>query len=350
MIRKFLSYYKPHLKLFTIDMICALIVAACNLSYPIIVDEITKTYVADKNVEMILILGGLLLIIYIVKAFLNFVIQYWGHILGVRIQGDMRKDIFIQLQSLPFSYLDENKTGTIMSRIINDLMDISELAHHGPEDLFISAVSLIGAFIVMLTRVDYRLSIIVFAFIPIIVWFAVIRRKKMQHAFKSMREKVGEINASVESSISGIRVSRAYSAKDYEIEKFEHANEAFKHARADAYKQMGIFGSGMGFFTDFLYLAIIIVGGLLIATRTADFEIATAIVCITTVISPIRTLIAIFEQIQSGMTGFTRFQEIMNEEKEKEHPNPITLKGIEKNITFEKFHSNTKNAIKIVKM
>ena len=333
MIKKFLSYYKPHMKLFTIDMICALIVAGCNIAYPIIVDLITNTYI--NNLHMILILGGVLLLIYIIKALLNFVIQYWGHILGVRIQGDMRKDIFIQLQSLPFSYLDENKTGTLMSRIVNDLMDISELAHHGPEDLFISTISLIGSFIVMFIFVDYILSLIVFAIIPFIIWFAATRRKKMLNAFKDMREKVGEVNASVESSISGIRVSRAYSAKDHEIAKFEIANENFKEARSGAYKEMGIFGSGMNFFTDFLYLAIILASGIIIATGSANFEVATALSCIMIVISPIRTLIAIFEQIQSGMTGFTRFQEIMQEEKEKECEKPITLTGINNSISFE---------------
>ncbi len=333
MLRKFISYYKPHMRLFIIDMICALIVAGCNIAYPIIVDLITGTFIND--IYMILILGGVLLLIYIVKSLLNFVIQYWGHILGVRIQGDMRKDIFIQLQSLPFSYLDENKTGTLMSRIVNDLMDISELAHHGPEDLFISSISLIGSIIVLFTLVDYRVSLVVFAIIPFIIWFAAMRRKKMINSFDAMREKVGEVNASVESSISGIRVSRAYSAREHEISKFEVANENFKKARSGAYKEMGIFGSGMNFFIDILYLAVLLTCGILIATNQADFEIATALSCIMIVISPIRTLVAIFEQIQSGMTGFKRFQEIMNEEKEKEPTNPITLDGINNSIVFE---------------
>ena len=285
---------------------------------------------------MILILCGVLLGIYIIKAILNFIIQYWGHIVGVRIQGDMRKDLFQQLQSLPFTYLDENKTGTIMSRIINDLMDVAELAHHGPEDIFISFISLIGAFVMMIIFVDYRLSLIVFSIVPLIVWFAVVRRKKMRDAFKEMREKTGEINASVESSISGIRVSRAYAARNHEIQKFNKANEDFKVARAGAYKQMGIFGSGMNFFTDFLYLVIILSSGLFLAFNFIDEgQFVAAILYITMIISPLRTLIAIFEQIQSGMTGFTRFQEIMNEEKEKECDNPITLENINNCIEFD---------------
>ena len=335
MLKKIISYYKPHIKLFTLDMICALLLATCNFVYPVVAQQITNIYSKNGQWKMILILCGVLLGIYIIKAILNFIIQYWGHIVGVRIQGDMRKDLFEQLQSLPFTYLDENKTGTIMSRIINDLMDVAELADHGPEDIFISFISLIGAFVMMIIFVDYRLSLIVFSIVPLIVWFAVIRRKKMRDSFKEMREKTGEINASVESSISGIRVSRAYAAKDYEINKFNKANEDFKVARAGAYKQMGIFGSGMNFFTDFLYLVIILSSGLFLAFNLInEGQFVAAILYITMIISPLRTLIAIFEQIQSGMTGFTRFQEIMNEDKEKECDNPIILEKIQNNIEF----------------
>ncbi len=337
MLKKFISYYKPHRRLFIIDMICALLVSICNIVYPLIAQLIIDDYAKEKNWQMILILCTILLIIYIIKALLNFVIQYWGHIVGVRIQGDMRKDLFSHLQSLPFSYLDENKTGTIMSRIINDLMDISELAHHGPEDLFISLVSLIGAFSMMIIFVDYRLSLIIFSIIPFIVLFAVKRRRKMQNAFRTMRVKTGEINAEVESSISGIRVSRAYNASEHEINKFNKANQNFKKARAEAYKEMGIFGSGMNFFTDFLYLVIILSSGLFLCFNLIGTgQFTAAILYITMIISPIRTLIAIFEQIQSGLTGFARFQEIMAVEKEKECANPITLESFNDNITFDK--------------
>lgn len=336
MIKKFLSYYKPHKKLFTLDMICAFLVAVCNIVYPLIAQNIIKDFAPNRSWQKIVIWCGVLLCIYILKALLNFVIQYWGHIVGVRIQGDMRKDLFTHLQELPFTYLDEHKTGTIMSRIINDLMDISELAHHGPEDIFLSFISLIGAFIMMIIFVHPWLTLIIFCIIPFIVWFAVKRRKAMKNAFKEMREKTGEINAQVESSISGIRVSRAYAASEHEIEKFGIANEAFKKARAGAYKQMGIFSSGMGFFTDFLYLVTILVSGLFLCFNFITTDAFTAaILYITMIISPIRTLIAIFEQIQSGMTGFSRFQEIMNEEKEKESEHPIELSDIQKDIVFE---------------
>lgn len=336
MLKKFISYYKPHMRLFIIDLICATTIAICNIAYPRIVQLITGTYAVNKNWQMIIILCVILLCIYILKALLNFVIQYWGHIVGVRIQGDMRRDLFIHLQKLPFTYLDENKTGVIMSRIINDLMDISELAHHGPEDIFISFVTLIASFIMMCIYVNYILALIIFAIIPFIVWFAVIRRRKMKNASRLMREKTGEINAQVESSISGIRVTRAYSARDYEIEKFKTSNENFKKARGEAYKQMGIFGSGMNFFTDFLYLIIILASGLMLSFgKIANDELTAAVLYVAMIISPIRTLVAIFEQIQSGMTGFARFQEIMNEEIEKECENPIILDEFKNQLTFE---------------
>ena len=253
MFRKFCSYYKPHKKLFILDMCCALLLSAINLIYPLIAKYIMNHVAGDiTKIKLLLILGGVLLIIYLIKAGLNFIIQYWGHIVGVRIQGDMRKELFQHLQKLPFEYFDENKTGTIMSRLINDLMDISELAHHGPEDIFIATITLVGSGILMAFNVDPILTLIVFAVVPFIVFYAIFTRKGMRNAFKKMREETGKINAQVESSVSGIRVSKAYTTEIYENEKFNLCNEEFKHARSGAYKQMGICGSGMTFFTDFL--------------------------------------------------------------------------------------------------
>ena len=242
-------------------MVCAFLVSLCNLIYPYLAKDIINEYVPAKNLKMILIWSGILLGIYLVKALLNFVIQYWGHIVGVGIQGDMRSDLFRKLQSLPFSFFDENKTGTLMSRTVNDLQDISELAHHGPEDLFLSALSLIGAFCIMAT-IDLRLVLIVYATIPFIVLFAVLTRKEMQRAFRVAREEIGEVNAELETSLSGIRVSKSYTAEISEQEKFDRANDRFRVARAKSYRIMGIFFSGMGFMSDFLYLLILLAGGL----------------------------------------------------------------------------------------
>ena len=334
MIKKFISYYKPHKKLFFIDMLCAFMVALCNLFYPFITKNIINIYV-PKNLELLLVWSGVLLLIYAVKALLNYVIQYWGHIVGVRIQGDMRKEFFVHLQKLPLSFYDENKTGTVMSRLVNDLMDISELAHHGPEDLFLSAITRIGAF-VMMAFIDVYLALIVFAFLPFIIFFAVLLRKRMRDTFNRTRVETGEINASLESSIAGIRVSKAYNASGHELEKFETSNERFKRARAENYKVMGYFFSGMNFFTDLLYLAVLVAGGLFYFYGKIDTgEFAAFILYIMMLINPVRTLVSIYEQIQSGMTGFRRFREVMDKQAEFETPDALDVGRLKGDISFE---------------
>lgn len=338
MFKKFCSYYKPHWKLFTLDLICAFLVATCNLVYPYLTRNIMNDYVPNKKLQALIVAAAVLLVIYITKAILNFIIQYWGHIVGVRIQGDMRKELFTHLESLPFSYFDENKTGTIMSRIINDLMDIAELAHHGPEDIFISLITLIGSCILMAVTINPWLTLIVFMFIPLIIIYALGRRKKMRNAFKVMREETGKINSQVESSVSGIRVSKAYTAGKHEIKAFEKHNEDFKKARAKAYKEMGIFGSGMQFFMDFLYLVALVAGGVFFYYNSETFlagDYAAYILYVTMIISPIRTLVAIYEQIQNGSTGFARFMEVINTKAEVDLEDAIKLEEFKENIVFE---------------
>ena len=336
MIRKFCSYYKPHRKLFYLDLFCALLLSAINLIYPLIAKYIMNDLAGDESkIKLIIILGIVLLFIYLVKAGLNFVIQYWGHIVGVRIQGDMRKEMFEHLQKLPFSFFDENKTGTIMSRLINDLQDISELAHHGPEDIFIATITLIGSCVLMIFSVNPYLALISFSVVPIIVIYAIITRKNMRNAFKKTREETAVINAQVESSVSGIRVSKAYTTEVYENEKFEACNGAFKKAKAGQYKQMGIFGSGMTFFTDFLYLLALISGGIFYSKGIIDEPSFTAYILFTTnIITPIRTIVNIFEQIQNGMTGFSRFIDIINTPVEIENPNAVEIENFKEEISF----------------
>ena len=261
MIREFVKYYKPHKKLFAIDMIAAFIVACCDLFYPVIAKNIINDYVPNKNIRLFIIWAVALLAIYIVKAGLNYVIQYWGHIVGVRMQGDMRQVLFKHLQKLPFSFFDENQTGKVMSRMVNDLFEISELAHHGPENLFLSLIILIGAFI-MLAQINLGLTCIAFVILPFMILFAFRSRKRMNEAFTASRVETAEINASIETAIAGIRVSRAYTADEHESRKFNKANENLKNARYKAYKAMGIFNSGMGLFMDMLYLVVLTAGGL----------------------------------------------------------------------------------------
>lgn len=320
MIKKFFSYYRPHMGLFIIDMICAFLVAVCNLFFPFVTGNIISVYIPDKRLDLVLVWCGVLLFVYVFKAFLAYVIQYWGHAMGVRIQGDMRKDFFHHIELLPFSYFDNNKTGAIMSRIVNDLFEISELAHHGPEDLFLSAITLVGA-LVLIALINPWLALIVAAIVPFMCWFAVVQRRKQKAAFARMREETGEINAEAESAISGIRVAKAYTAEEHEIAKFDVANCNYQEARSRAYKSMGVFNSGMGLFTDVLYLVALLAGGLFFYYNMIDVgQLTSYILYVTMITSPIRTLTAIFEQIQNGMTGFARFYEVMNEPVETDDP------------------------------
>ena len=350
MLKKFASYYRPHKKLFLTDMAAAFLVSLCDLVYPMITRNIINIYVPEKKLTLMLIWAAVILGIYLAKCALNYFIQYKGHILGVRIQGDMRRDMFHHLQKLPFSFFDENKTGVIMSRLMNDLFDISELAHHGPENLFVSTVSLIGAFI-MLSTINIWLALLLFLLIPPVVFFAVRTRKMMQDAFKESRTKVADVNANVETSVSGIRVSRAYTTEKHENEKFDKANESFKTVRGKAYRAMGIFHSGMTLLTDIMYLAVLLAGGLFFYFGKIDGgDFAAFILYTTSFIRPINNIVMIFEQIQNGMTGFTRFDEIMQVSPEEETgvTDPGTLKGdIEfKNVTFH--YGDDENAKKII--
>ena len=354
-MKKFIGYYKPHWKLFVIDMICSFLISLCTFAYPFVTEVImNKENIKAGKFDLILLFCGLLVLIYVIKAILNYIVQYWGHILGVRIQADMRKELFEHLQSLPFSYFDENKTGTIMSRIINDLMDIAELAHHGPEGIFLSIFSIVAATIYLSIRVNPILAILLCMIIPFVLIFAIVRRKKMKAAFKKMREETGEINARVESSVAGIRVTKAYTASKDEIRKFNESNKAFQKARAKAYHEMGVFNSGMGLFTD-IFNAIALVGGALLLyvglnekfdlninlgfnIGINEAQLTAYLLSASMIINPIRTLISIFEQIQNGMTGFARFTEIINMKPEKEAENPVHVEGLKEEIRFDKVY------------
>ena len=331
LVKRFVSYYKPHRKLFAIDMACAFIVAVCDLFYPIIAGNIIDDYVPNQNLRLLLIWSGVLLGIYLVKAVLNYVIQYWGHIVGVRIQGDMRRDMFRHMQKLPFAFFDENKTGTLLSRMVNDLQDVSELAHHGPEDLFLSLIMLVGSFII-LAGTDLLLTVIIFAFLPVMVFVASKLRKGMQEAFRATRV---EVNANVETAIAGMRVSRSYTAASHENRKFDSANERFKLARGRAYREMGKFHSSMTLFNDLLYLIVLVAGGLFFFYgRISIGDFTKYILFITMFLKPINRLVNIFEQLQNGMTGFQRFVEIMDQ-KDETDTGTIEADALRGNIVFD---------------
>lgn len=325
-VKRFIKYYKPYKKLFFLDIACAFTVSVLNLVYPRLAGEAIRT--ADLN--YILICSGILLGIFLVKALLNYIINYWGHIVGVNIQGDMRKELFSHLQKLPFTYYDETKVGSIMSRLVNDLFEVSELAHHGPEDLFLSLVSIIGALIAVLF-INPWLSLILVAVLPLIMFLASKLRVRLVKAFELSREKTSEINSTVESAVSGIRVSKAYDAEEHERERFSVANEQFKEAKREQYVAMAQFSTAMNFAMDFLYLVAFAAGGIFYFYGMIDAAGLTSYVLyVSMLITPIRTFATIFEQIQDGVTGFKRFLEIMEvpAEKDSENPTPVgTFKG-----------------------
>lgn len=347
MLKKFIKYYKPHLGLFIADMTCSLLISLCDLIYPIITRNMVKDYIPNEKRDLLIVWAIILLGVYLLKVALNYFIQYYGHLVGVRMQADMRRDIFNHLQTLPLSFFDNNKTGSLMSRITNDLMQISELAHHGPEDLFISLVMLIGSFIIM-ARICFPLTLILFAAVPIMIIFASIKRKKMMDAFTKTRVEIGEINATLENSISGIRVSKAYNNREYENKVFEKGNRRFVKARKYSYKQMAEFHSGTAFIGNFLQLSMYVAGGLFCYYKIIDLgDFLAFILYISIFMNPINRLISFTEQYQDGMTGFKRFCEVIDSPPEEETGTQI-LKNVKGDIVFEDVsfsYENNKNVL-----
>lgn len=291
--------------------------------YPMIARKMINDYIPNQNLRLLITWAIVLAAIYALKCFLNYVVGYWGHVLGVRIQGDMRRTLFRHIETLPFSFFDENKTGNVMSRIVNDLFEVSELAHHAPEDLFNSFISIIGA-VIMLSFINLWLTLIIICYVPLMILFAAKARQKMIKAFAESRQKIAVLNAEIESSVSGVRITKAYNAEGIEKKKFDNVNEQFKEARRESYKAMGAFHAGMGAFNDYLYLIALVAGGLLFyygQITVADFT--AFILFVNMLLNPIRTLISLFEQIQDGMTGFGRFCELMDTPSEFEPKNPV---------------------------
>jgi len=335
LIKKFISFYKPYKLLFTLDLVVALIASLCDLVYPVMTRQLVNDSIPNKNLRMIIIFAIILLIIFIIKAACAYFMQYWGHIVGVRMQGDMRRHIFKHLQKLPNKFFDNNKTGDIMSRIINDLMDISELAHHGPEDLFISIIMLIGSFAILCT-INIALTVLIFAFIPFIVLFTLYQRKRMNKAFLETKVETGVVNSSLENSISGIKISKAFVSHKSEEGKFEKGNKKFIIAREKAYKVMAEYSSGAGFGIDILNYVGLIGGGVFTLAgfiTVGDFIAYMLFIKLFT--EPIKKIINFMEQFQDGITGFQRYLEIMGQDKEKDKKNAIKLENVQGEIEFK---------------
>ena len=295
MLKRFIAYYRPHKLIFTLDMLASLLVALVGIVYPIITREMLNELIPNKQYRMIVYAGIGLLVLYIVRMLLNFFIQYYGHVMGVRMQAQMRSDMFRHLERLPYSFYDNHETGKIMSRMTSDLMDISELAHHGPENLLISSISVVVSF-VYLSTINIWLTLIIFACVPFLVLIASVLRKRMRDAFMESRVSTAQINASLESSISGIRVTKAFTNAEKEEEKFQEGNGMFVNARRKAYKAMGQFHSMTSFITDIFNVIILIAGGFFLYDGQISFgDYSAFVVSVGLFISPVMTLINFME-------------------------------------------------------
>lgn len=335
LLKRFLYYYRPHRKIFYADMAASLLLSLIGIVYPIITRKMLNDFIPNRNYRLVVLFGIMLFGAYFIKMLLNYFVQYYGHVMGVRMQAQMRSDMFNKLETLPFEFFDNNETGKIMSRMTNDLMDISELAHHGPENLIISTASVVIAFI-YLSTVNIYLALVSFICVPFLVGISASLRKKMRKAFMDSRTSIAEINASLESSISGIRVTKSFNNSAEERKKFEIGNKKFVAARKDAYKAMGQFHSGNTFVTDIFNVVVLIVGGLFLYKNKINLgDYSAFIISINMFVYPVLNLIGFMEQYQNGVTGFERFIDIMDAEPEKDSENAVDAGVLSGQIEFK---------------
>ena len=323
-IKRFARYYRPHLGLFLLDIGCATLVAAVDVAFPLLTNFLLKKLFPEieqtgskQLILLFAVLIGAIFAAYIVRAVMMYIVNYWGHLFGVRVEADMRRDIFSHIQTLPFSFYDKIRTGKLLSRATTDLFEISELAHHGPEDLLISSLTVLGAFVAMFF-IEWRIALAMLLIMPFCIWFVMKSRFTMKSTSKSVKEQTANINAGIESSISGARVAKAFANEGYEIAKFEEGNNQFLHAKDRFYKAMAIFNSGTDFFIALFNVVVLLVGGILII-RKAGFSSLTFItfmLYVSAFTSPLKRFASFFEQYMMGMAGFTRFLEILDTKSE----------------------------------
>ncbi len=335
-LKIFASYYRPHIHLFVLDMFCALLVCLIDLAFPTVSRHCMQHLLPDHAFGTFFAVMAILAGAYVLKGILYYIITYWGHLLGAIMETDMRRDLFAQMQRLSFSFYDRNRTGQLMSRVTGDLFEITELAHHGPEDLFISCVTILGAFSIMLS-IRWELAVVVFAVIPVFLVYTAFTRRKMMDASAQLKVRLAGVNAEVESAISGMRTAKAFANEENERTKFGLANEQFLSSKRGYYKIMALYQSGMEFFMGILSVLVIAIGGWMIMIGKMDFiDLTTFALYITTFITPIRKLSAFVEQYMQGMAGFKRFTALMREEPEiQDAPEAVPLGEVKGHITLK---------------
>lgn len=313
-MKKFFSYYRPYHKIFTLDMTCALIAAGINLVFPLIVRYIATNLLQPPlpaTITPFIMIAMVMVLMAIVEYYCNFYITYYGHVMGAKMEYDLRNELFGHIQKLSFNYYDNQKTGQIMSRITNDLFEITELYHHGPEDLLISAAKLSGSFIILMT-INPTLTLIVFSFIPLMIFFAYRYNMKMRRAFQLNRARIAEINEGIEDSISGVRVVKSFANEHLEMEKFRHNNHRYVDSKKNSYYYMGRYHSGIAAFSSLIYVAVVISASLFIrGGQVNTLDLVTFLLYINTFLDPIKKLVNFGEQFQNGFSGFDRFYELL---------------------------------------
>lgn len=309
MFKMFCSYYKSYKKLFFIDIFCVLLMSAIDLIFPmatrkILSGEITQT-------KTIITIGVVLLVFYVIRFFLSFIIGYWGHVLGIRIETDMRRDLFKKFQEMDYQYFETKKSGELLTNLTSHLHDLSEMSHHVPEDLFVSVIMIIGSFTILMF-INPILTSIVFIAIVVLIVFAIIRRKKMRASFRQVRAEQAELSSQIESSLSGISLTKAYNNEEYEIEHFETINQSYQSSRRKSFKELGLFGSTINLLTNITNLVLLVVGSIMVINKSLPFEDLVAFfLYINFLISPITKLSMTMEMLQQGWSGFERFYKVM---------------------------------------
>lgn len=340
MIKRFIKYYKPHRKLLFVDLLFACLISIIDLVFPMVTKNVLKECETNQNLQFlstILIIGLVLLIFYIIRFILSYFIGYYGHVMGIRLETDMRSDLFKKYQELDYQYFDDKKTGELMSNLTTHLHDVSEMSHHAPEDIFISVIMLVGSFVYLFFFANPYLTLIVFSFLSILIIYSITRRKKMMKAFRNARNAQSELSSRVESSISGIRLTKAFNNMDYEKQRFEQINTLYKDARSGVFKEIGLFGSGNDFFINLTNLALLVFGTIFVIKgwNVTYIDLTTYFLYINFLIKPISRLTNSMEQIQQGFSGIEKFYNIMDEEIKIKNDYGIIKNNFEGDIEFK---------------
>ena len=335
-LRIFLSYFKPHRRLFALDMTCAFLIALIDLAFPLVSRQAMYTWLPEKQFRVFFIVMAAVVAAYVLRSGLYFVVAYWGHTFGIRVEADIRRDLYHHMQELGFDFYDRNRTGQLMSRLTSDLFELTELAHHGPEDLFISLVTIFGALAVMFA-VRWELALVLLVLLPVLLWTAMRRRRQMSDASRAAKQKTGTINAAIESGLSGVRTTKAFANEAEQQQRFDEANEVFKTAKRGFHKEMGRFNAVMEFFTGILPVVVIAVGGWLIMRGRMDYvDLITFSLYVTAFVSPIRKLANFAEMFSNGFAGLHRFVELMRTEPTiQDAPDAVELTDVRGDVDVE---------------